>query len=302
MTGSEFSNQFDVLYNNITSNQAPGLNEYEKSVFLTKAQDEIVKNYFLPQSNPKQAGFDGNQKRQMDFSMLMEVANVQAAVGSLFSLDSEEGKLDPRAVEASWPSRIFLIVNETLSFKEAKTGKTPTDILYKTFFQRQVIALDYAEYTRLMSKPYKEPLKNQAWRLLVSQGDSDTKVVDIIAGHNDLRWLTSTPTWGTQREMRYNLRYVRKPKPIIVVPIDSYGVTIEGFNGRPDEEDPDNPNNGYYELSEDGLSVENPCELDESVHEEILQRAVELAKIAWAGTQEELAATQLNMTSGQRSE
>ena len=35
MTITEFSNQFDVLYNNITSNQAPGLNEYEKSVFLT---------------------------------------------------------------------------------------------------------------------------------------------------------------------------------------------------------------------------------------------------------------------------
>ena len=46
MTSEEFSNQFDVLYNNITSNQAPGLNEYEKSVFLTKAQSEIVKNYF----------------------------------------------------------------------------------------------------------------------------------------------------------------------------------------------------------------------------------------------------------------
>ena len=37
MKSEEFNNQFDVLYNNITSNQAPGLNEYEKSVFLTKA-------------------------------------------------------------------------------------------------------------------------------------------------------------------------------------------------------------------------------------------------------------------------
>lgn len=42
----EFSNEFDVLYNNIMSNAAPGLNEYEKSVFLTKGQEEIVKNYF----------------------------------------------------------------------------------------------------------------------------------------------------------------------------------------------------------------------------------------------------------------
>jgi len=37
MTTGEFSNEFDLLYNNIMSNSAPGLNEYEKSVFLTKA-------------------------------------------------------------------------------------------------------------------------------------------------------------------------------------------------------------------------------------------------------------------------
>lgn len=34
---SEFSNEFDVHYNSITSNQAPGLDEYEKSVMLTKS-------------------------------------------------------------------------------------------------------------------------------------------------------------------------------------------------------------------------------------------------------------------------
>ena len=48
MTPEEFSNQFDLQFNNVASNQAPGLTEYEKSVFLTKAQNEIVKNYFSP--------------------------------------------------------------------------------------------------------------------------------------------------------------------------------------------------------------------------------------------------------------
>lgn len=42
MTNPEFSIEFDILYNNISSNKAPGLNEYEKSVFLTKAQEQIV--------------------------------------------------------------------------------------------------------------------------------------------------------------------------------------------------------------------------------------------------------------------
>ena len=43
MTTQEFSLEFDLLYNNISSNQAPGLTEYEKSTFLTQAQEEIVK-------------------------------------------------------------------------------------------------------------------------------------------------------------------------------------------------------------------------------------------------------------------
>ena len=40
----------DVEYNNITSNQAPGLNEAEKSMFLTKAEYEVVMNHFSANS------------------------------------------------------------------------------------------------------------------------------------------------------------------------------------------------------------------------------------------------------------
>ena len=43
MTSSnEWSVNFDILYNNISSNQAPGLTEYEKSVFLTQAQEAVI--------------------------------------------------------------------------------------------------------------------------------------------------------------------------------------------------------------------------------------------------------------------
>ena len=37
MTKEEMSNEFDILYNQVNSNQAPGVDEFEKSVFLTKA-------------------------------------------------------------------------------------------------------------------------------------------------------------------------------------------------------------------------------------------------------------------------
>ena len=60
MTTQEFSTEFDVLYNNIASNGAPSINEYEKYVFLTKAQNELIKAYFLKVSNKLQSGYDDN--------------------------------------------------------------------------------------------------------------------------------------------------------------------------------------------------------------------------------------------------
>ena len=299
MTGPEFSDQFDVLFNNITSNQAPGLNEYEKAVFLTKAQDELVKNYFLPQSNPKQAGFDDNQKRQMDFSLLMNTHGATPIAGAGSTAGAEDydpmGRgadvYDPRGRLFKMPSDLFIPINESLRFVvKTESGYHGSDIYYTTKFQRQVVPLSMEEYTKQMSKPYKEPLKYQAWRLLVNNvirstgGSEDGKLAEIIAGHNDLKWLNATT--DETRLMQYVIRYIRKPKPIIITPIDSYDVSIDGQDGT---------DSTYYTQDTNG-NITNPCELDKSLHEEILQRAVELAKIAWVG---EPAAT---VQAGQRSE
>ena len=73
MNLQEFNTNFDLLYNNIASNQAPGLDEYEKSVFLTNAQLELVKNYFNPKGNKYQEGFDQSPKRQLDFSTITDL-------------------------------------------------------------------------------------------------------------------------------------------------------------------------------------------------------------------------------------
>ena len=51
MNHIEFSSEFDILYNNIMSNAAPGLNEYEKSVFLTQAQEQTVIEAYTGDNN-----------------------------------------------------------------------------------------------------------------------------------------------------------------------------------------------------------------------------------------------------------
>lgn len=256
MTLAEFSDQFDVLYNNITSNQAPGLNEYEKSLFLTKAEKEVVKNYFTANSkgNNLGQGFDDSAKRQADFSLLMKTEN-----GNATTLDNS-AKIDYRSRVYTFPPDVFVVVNETVEFTENNTHQI-----------KQVIPLRYDEYTRLMSKPYKRPLKNQVWRLMnsgdmSSDGHSATKKAELIFGPEVTSTMTPAPV--------YKLRYVRTPKPIIVGDLD--GLKIDGYT-----------------------SVDK-CEIDPILHDDILQRAVELAKVAWTTTGQENL--QPVLAAGQRTE
>lgn len=267
MDVTEFSNQFDVLYNNITSNQAPGLNEYEKSVFLTKAQNEIVKNYFTANSkgNNIGQGFDDSAKRQADFSMLMQTATGTKKTSNLPT------RIDPRSRVYSFPPDVFIVINESL-----KMGVS-------TFTYYQIIPLRYDEYTRLMSKPFKRPLKGQAWRLINSGSLSSstyTKYVELITTPD-----ADEPRSGVDTAS-YTVRYIRTPKPIIVGDLD--GLTIDG----------------YYKTDTTSVTgataTSGECELDPILHEDILQRAVELAKIAWTATGQDNA--QMVLQAGQRSE
>lgn len=255
MTLAEFSDQFDVLYNNITSNQAPGLNEYEKSVVLTKAEKEVVKNYFTANSkgNNLGQGFDDSAKRQADFSLLMKTYH-----GEQDNSLTEDSKIDYRSRAYTFPDDVFIVVNETATFTIDNIKQI-----------KQVIPLRYDEYTRLMSKSFKRPVKNQVWRLMNSgsmgsDGHITSKKVELIFGPEVKADITPT----------YILRYVRMPKPIIVGDLD--GLKIDGYT-----------------------SVDK-CEIDPILHDDILQRAVELAKIAWTTTGQENL--QPVLAAGQRTE
>lgn len=280
MTTTEFSNQFDLLFNNISSNQAPGLNEYEKSVFLTKAQDEIVKNYFQAESNGNtvKKGFDDTAIRQMDFSDLI--------MSKTLTEEQEEPDVDPRALvyKITKDDRVYIIINESLYLMVNQEGKLKVNGI------RQVVPIKYTEYMRLMSKPFKEPLKNMAWRIITKgrEGDADvdkstgdpttvdstvSSKVEIVVTTADKKKYKSDSSF-----IKYNIRYVRRPRPIILTDLsDTFGedLTINGYNKA------------------------MTCELNESTHEAILQRAVELAKIAWAGNANE---AQLEVEAGKRSE
>ena len=69
MTTQEFSNEFDLMYDNASGN-APGINLYEKSVFLTLAQEEIVKETYSGYTQSR-VGFEGSERRRRQLSELV---------------------------------------------------------------------------------------------------------------------------------------------------------------------------------------------------------------------------------------
>lgn len=357
MTTQEFSNEFDVLYNNIMSNQAPGLDEYEKSIFLTKAQEELVRDYFNSRNVKNAQGFDDNQKRQYDFSTLLSSITLPDFIDTYRAL-SELGSIayntifDSRAKIYIAPSDLFLVINESIEDSAKR--------------RYSVLPISYDEYNRLMLKPYGFPLKRQAWRIIsdrtsslvgwggkqvdsatflfkskyfktinitiiitndndnvtkptVIEGDTIVNIHMFVPINNLVRyWSTylmdngSLKTAGLDKyiyplnretgnfpssgiteptsftisiapasmesgavvsaptfeiigrftgDIEYKMRYIKTPKPIILANLSDIqeGLSINGYN------------------------TVTECELPLNTHQEILQRAVELAKASYQG-------------------
>jgi hypothetical protein len=84
-----------------------------------------------------------------------------------------------------------------------------------------VVPINYTEYSRLMSKPYKRPLKFQAWRILDNSATDDSSVttpvkkVELVIGPND-------------EIEAYIVRYVKRPRAIRLITFDD--VTLDGSN------------------------------------------------------------------------
>lgn len=253
MDNVEFSNEFDILFNNIMSNQAPGISEYEKSVFLTKAQLELMKNYFNPKGNKYQEGFDGSSPRQYDFS------NVTVTVKPELYYNEEYEPYDERSYIYKVPNDILAIVNE-------KCFTTIDQVSIRA----NVVQISFDELSRMQSRPYAQPLKRNVWRIINSWSSMDKETREV---HTDVIYELIGKTGCEITD--YVIRYVRKPKPIILCDLDI------NFPG----------------CSIDGEYLMTPCELDSAIHPEIVQRAVELAKASYIS-----GLTETSVQMGQRSE
>lgn len=172
MTLEEFSTEFDVLYNSITSNAAPGFNDYEKSVLLTLAQEELIKSYFVANNNTTGVGLDGSQKRHYDFSTLIKIKSLKNIIYDIITARDKVNipflKKDTNTVFLI-PNDVFLILNEHLIAKDNNYIVFP---------------ISYDTYNLLMSKPFPYPNKRQAWRL-DSSIDGEVAALKVIHVSDD---------------------------------------------------------------------------------------------------------------------
>lgn len=304
MTNPEFSDAFTTMLNSYSTQAQFGeqasrmeivLDEYEKSVILTQAQDLVVKSYFDRTLNQQGQGFDDTPRRQVDFSSLIRVAILDTSAEGL--------KYDSRGVMFKLPRKIVnntpvedttdvlfilnekLIVNTTTSGSNeaywSKTGQTSVTGAYTDSVAQSlgdysgiteaeadgwvwhnktdarvssqeyvIVPINYREYDREMSKPYAQPLKKQAWRLFQNSATGFDVNTELIPRFNITQHGTGSGTGDVT--FSYKIRYVKRPRPIILESL---------------------PNG----LEIDGESNESSCELNPIVHMDILNKAVELA-------------------------
>lgn len=260
MTNREFSDAFTTMLNSYNTQAQFGeqaskmgivLDEYEKSVLLTQAQDLIVKSYFDGTLNPQGQGFDDSTRRQVDFGSLTTMADLTPFTGTTLK------PFDDRGVLFEVPSNVLYVLNEQLVVITTIEG--PADQRLSTTQQSFVVVpISFKEYNREMSKPYAQPLKRQAWRLLQNKGNSNCDMVAELIPKANIIPIGNGSTVGDVVFV-YKMRFIRRPQPIIL----------------------ENLPNG---LEIDGISQTTPCELNPSIHRDILNKAVELALATRGGS------------------
>jgi len=200
MTTTDFSAEFDLLYNNALSNSAPEINSYEKSLFLTQAQEEIIKDAYSDRKN--RTFFESSEmiRRRLDELSIPKISQYNAALNSSLS-----------GLKISSNSKFFKLENDVwyLTYERINTSTT----------QLYIVPTALDQYSMNEGNPFKEPNNKKAWRIDVKNTATSDKVVEIVT--------TATPT-------SYVYRYLKEPTPIVLSNFDTefpgYGLSINGVN------------------------------------------------------------------------
>lgn len=190
MTLQEFSSEFDVLYNNIMSNSAPGLDEYEKSIFLTQAQEAIVTKIYNGRFNADSFENTEEVKSYLE-DLVKQVTLTETIEGEGISKFSKLYSL---------PEDLWFIVYESAYIQgEGICDNGGAEVI--------VTPITHDRYYRTENNPFRRNSERRVLRL------SSNNTAELISKY------TIT---------EYKIRYIERPEPIILTDLDEYGTTING--------------------------------------------------------------------------
>jgi len=185
MTVTEFNREFDILYNNIMSNMAPGLDEYEKSVFLTQAQEAVVTQLY---DGTLGDGFESKELNRRYLANLIKKATVSSPtstnVGQFLEYD------------IAIASDVLVLIAEQAKIASSDCCNS-TKIV-------NVVPIKYDELNKIMNNPFRRPNNNKVLRL-----DKDSHDVYIIS---------------KRQVSQYIYEYLAKPAPIVLANLGTLSV------------------------------------------------------------------------------
>lgn len=201
MTTEEFSNEFDTLLNSYSTIEAFGktpstieLDEYEKSVFLTNAQEEIVIDMYNGK-NPFGDSFERTEEIRRYLSDLIKTYT---------TTDKKVGYtgLSKSSVFFELPDDLWFITYESVNLKDDGLGCMSGEDI-------SVIPITQDEYHRIRKNPFRGTNERRALRL-----DLSGKIVEIVSKYNVERYL---------------VRYLSRPAPIILTDLTD-NLSINGIS------------------------------------------------------------------------
>lgn len=222
----DFSNGFDTLLSSYLSEGIFGeeasratitLDEYEKSQFLTKSQEETVIALYTGK-NPYGESFEQTEEMRRSLAKLVKESE-------LTPIENNTGVLgiDSHSKFFTLPEDTWFITYESVSIDDGKCDEMN---------RMEVVPARQDEYHKLKKNPFRGPNSRRSLRFDLSDG-----IIEIVSKYN---------------VTKYYLRYLRKPNPILLIDL-SDGMSLNGETKAAN------------------------CELHESLHQRILDRAVLLA-------------------------
>jgi hypothetical protein len=200
MTTEEFSNEFDTLVQSYSvlkfgEQNYLSFDEYEKSVFLTKAQEEIILSMYNGK-NVFGEDFEKTEEIRRYLNELIETYETSVKVPGYIGVSKD-------SVFFEIPNDVWFITYESVTLQDDKLGCSNGE-------QVLVIPTTQDSFSKIEKNPFRGSSKKRVLRL-----DNKNNTVELVSKFNIDKYL---------------LKYIIKPNPIILVNLDD--LSINGVNTK----------------------------------------------------------------------